>query len=604
MSTLLNIFEDKTLIKEIPPLPGVYIIRTLTGEILYIGKAKNLKNRIKSYLLPGHALDIFKSSMVKEAHSVEIMVVSSELEALLLESNLIKEHRPPYNVVLKDDKSYPYLRISLTEKFPRLFIARRIKQKGDFYFGPITPVESLRALIRLLKNSYKIAQKNDRECQGAKSPCIYYQMGKCSAPCVGYISREEYMKMIEEIKALLSNPKPIKKRLEKELERCIETEEFEKCIEIREKLKAIELLEKGQNVSELSSNFCDVIVFKSEEGLTCAYIINIRFSNIVGNRNFFFYESTFGEESKESFIVQYYSSGEVIPDEIIVDGIDNTELIRRAIESMGKKVKISKPKRGKLKSIVDLAAKNASIALNMHISTLKSNLDMLHRLKESLNLERVPYIIDTVDISHTGFENVVGGVVRYTVNGFEKETYRRYSLENKYEYEAMRETLMRHKRLLLRSYKKLPDLVLVDGGMIQLKAAQEVFDRHSVLAISKEKIETVAHRSKGDVKDRIYFIDGEIELDKELLMFLQKLRDEAHRFAVSYHRKKRQEYVIASVLDRIEFLGPVRKKLLLEYFGSIEAIKKASVEEIASIKGIPRKVAEAIKEKLNDNWHK
>ncbi len=598
MGTTLNIFENRDLINNIPTQPGVYIIRTSSGEILYVGKAKNLKNRIKSYLAPSHNLDIFKASMVREAHSVEIMVVSSELEALLLESNLIKEHRPPYNVVLKDDKSYPYLRISLTEKFPRLSIARRIKQKGDFYFGPITPVEALRNLIKLLKSSYKIAQKNDKQCQGASSPCIYYQMGKCSAPCVGYITQKEYMKMINEIKSLLSNPRPLKKKLQNRLQECIDSENFEEAIQIRDKLKAIELLEKGQSVSEISSNFCDVVVFEEKEAVVCAYIVNIRFSNIVGNRSYFFYQSAFDSETKESFILQYYSSGEVIPDEIVVDEIENAELVKEAIETLGKKVKIVSPKRGKLRSLVEIAKKNATLALKMHTSTLKNNLNMLSMLKETLSLDRMPYIIDTVDISHTGFENVVSGVVRYTVNGFEKDSYRRYSLESKYEADAMKETLMRHKRLLLRSYKKLPDLILVDGGIVQLKVAQEIFGEGKALAISKEKTDKTTKRSKGDVADKVYFKGEEIEIDEELLKFLQKLRDEAHRFAVTYHRKKRQKYVISSVLDRVEFLGSKRKKLLLEHFGSIEALKKASVDEIASLKGIPRKVAEALKEKL------
>ncbi len=269
MRNEFDIFQDKKLISEIPKEPGVYIIRSTENEILYIGKAKDLQKRIKTYLSPDK-LDIFKSSMVKEAKSVEIIVVSSELEALLLESNLIKEHRPPYNVVLRDDKSYPYLRISLSEKYPRLSIARRIRNKKDFYFGPVTPADKLKKLIKILKSSYKIAQKNDKSCQGASSACIYYQMNLCKAPCVGYISKEEYDKMINEIKSILSNPRPLKKRLKDELETCIKSENFEKAIEIRDKLKAIEILEDKQTVSEINEDFLDVFVLSKEQS-SCAH---------------------------------------------------------------------------------------------------------------------------------------------------------------------------------------------------------------------------------------------------------------------------------------------------------------------------------------------
>ncbi len=373
MATLLELFDNKELISTIPSQPGVYIIRSSQGEILYVGKAKNLKNRLRSYLKPA-GLDIFKLSMLQEAKSVEIIVVESELEALLLESNLIKEHRPPYNVVLKDDKSYPYLRITLSEKFPRVMIARRIKNSRDFYFGPFTPVESLKQLIKLIKGTYPIAQKNDKSCQGAKSACIYYQMGKCSAPCVGYIQKEQYMEMIDEIKSLLSNPRPLKAKLSKQLMECIESENFEEAIKIRDKLKAIELLEKGQSVSEIASDFSDVIAFARKDIVACVYIVNIRFSNIVGNRSFFFYDSAMDSESIESFILQYYSSGQVIPDEIITEGLPDKKALQGALESLGKRVKITQPERGKKLKLLELARKNAQTALDVHTQNIKTTL--------------------------------------------------------------------------------------------------------------------------------------------------------------------------------------------------------------------------------------
>jgi len=598
MRNEFDIFLDKNLIRSIPKEPGVYIIRSYENEILYIGKAKDLRKRIKTYLSPDK-LDIFKSSMVKEAKSVEVVVVSSELEALLLESNLIKEHRPPYNVVLRDDKSYPYLRISLSEKYPRLSIARRIKNKNDFYFGPITPVDKLKKLIKILKSSYKIAQKNDKSCQGASSACIYYQMNLCKAPCVGYITKEEYDKMIHEIKSILSNPRPFKKQLKEELEACVKNENFEKAIEIRDKLKAIEILEDRQTVSEINDDFLDVFVFEQKEIVVCAYIINIRFSNMVGNRSYFFYDSRFDNDAKESFLVQYYSSGQVIPDRILTDSIKNAQTVSKAIEKFGKKPIIITPKRGKKKALLDLAKKNAEILLKTHTKNIESNMKLFDKIKETFSLKKIPYIIDIADISHTGFENVVGGIVRYSINGFEKDMYRRFSLKKKFESEATEEMLKRHKQLLLRSYKKLPDIILVDGGVIQTESASRVFDKNTVIGIAKEKENGKTKRDLGDVKDKIVF-KGQIKnVDKDILMLFQKLRDEAHRFAISYHRTKREKSITSSILDRVEFIGIQRKKALFAKFGSIENIKKASVEELVEVKGITPKIAQAIKEKLD-----
>ncbi len=600
MKNELDIFSNKSLINDIPKEPGAYIIRSNEGEILYVGKAKNLRKRVKTYLSQ-NKLDVFKSSMVKEAKSIETIVTSSELEALLLESNLIKEYRPPYNVILRDDKSYPYLRISLSEKFPRLFIARRIKNKKDFYFGPVTPVDKLRKLIKLLKSSYKIAQKNDKSCQGADSACIYYQMGTCSAPCVGYISQKEYMKMIDEIKNILSNPRQLKRRLKNQLSSYINSENFEKAIEIRDKLKAIEILENRQTVSEINEDFLDVLVFEERDMVVCAYILNIRFSNIVGNRSFFFYDNRFNNETKESFIVQYYTSGQVIPDVILTDTIKNADIVAQAIGKYGKKPIIYAPKRGRKKALVELASKNASIILKTHTKNLQHNMETLEKIRNLFFLKKIPFTIDVADISHTNFQNVVGGVIRYSINGFEKDMYRRYSLKKRFESEAMEEMLTRHKQLLLKSYKKLPDIVLVDGGIIQMRAAERVFDKDKIIGIAKEKENGIAKRDMGDVEDKIYFMNKAKSVDRDILMFFQKLRDEAHRFAVSYHRAKREKAVLSSIIDRVEFIGLKRKKALFDKFKTLESIKNASLEELTQIRGITPKIAEAIREKLNGN---
>ncbi len=600
MRQKFEIFKDRELLKEIPKQIGVYIIYSKDDEVLYVGKAKSLRDRLRSYVY-GRELDFFKQSLVREAFGVEVIAVENELEALLLESNLIKQYRPPYNVVLRDDKSYPYLRISYSEKFPRLSIARRVKQKGDFYFGPITPVDRLKNLLKLLKSTFKIAQKNDSQCQGSKSACIYYQMGKCLAPCIGNVSRDEYLKVIDEIRSILTNPKRIKKQLERELKELSEKLEFEKAIKVRDRLKAIELLENSQSVSEVNEEFSDVIAVESEKNLCCVYLMSVRFSNIVGSRSFFFYDTTSKDELLESFFIQYYlSMNQVIPDVIITEPLSSMSTLKQAL-SLTKSVQIVVPRRGKRKRLLELAKKNAKLNLSLHLSRFQGDIEIFEKLRELTSLNKLPITIDVADVSHIGFESIVGGVVRYTLGGFDKSMYRRFNLEHKYEFDAMKEMLSRHKRLLLNSSNRVADIVVVDGGLIQVKAAKEVFGQdQAVLGISKEKTDKRAVRSKGDVEDKIYNETGEISVDRDVLQFLQRLRDEAHRFAIEFHRKKRKEYVLSSALDRVEFIGPKRKKALFEKFGTLDNIKKASIEEIASVKGISLKIASIIKERINE----
>ena len=600
MNQKFEIFENPELLKEIPKATGVYIIRSRDDEILYVGKAKSLRDRLRSYVAKS-GIDFFKQSLVREASSIEIIVVENELEALLLESNLIKQYRPPYNVVLRDDKSYPYLRISYTEKFPRLSIARRVKNKGDFYFGPITPVDRLRDLINLLKSTYKIAQKNDKQCQGSKNACIYFQMNRCLAPCIGNITREEYSKIIDEIKSILTNPKKIKKQLEKELKKLVDRLEFEKAIKVRDKLKAIELLENKQVVTDVAEDFTDVIAFATHDNITCAYIMSIRFSNVVGNRSFYFHESDIDSDFVENFLFQYYiQMNQVIPDVVITEGLNSVKTIKEAL-STSKSVEVVIPKRGKRKKLLELAKKNAKINLETHLDRFKKDIEILKKLKDSLNLKKVPLTIDTVDISHLGFENVVGGVVRYTLGGFDKQLYRRYNLTSKYEFNAMKEILSRHKKLLLNGSNRIADLIVVDGGPIQIKAAEEVFgENYDIVGIAKEKRKSRVIRSKGEVEDKIYVGNEPVDVDREVLEFVQKLRDEAHRFSIEFHRKKRKDYVLSSALDRIEFIGQKRKKALFEKFGSIENLKNATLDEIASIRGISKKIASIIKERLQE----
>lgn len=594
----INLSSDNFSVSSIPEEPGVYIIRSKYDEILYVGKAKILKNRVKSYLNRNN-LGFFKRSMMREAKSFEFIITKSELEALLLESNLIKEHRPPYNIILRDDKSYPYLRITMHEKYPRIVMARGIKNRRDFYFGPVTPVEKLKFLIKTFKSIYKIAQKNDKSCQSYHDPCIYYQMGKCSAPCAHKISKEKYAEFIDEIRHILSNPKGLKNSMKHRLAAFSKNEQYEEAIKIRDKIQSLELLQDKQAVSEFNEDFLDAAAFEQKDNIICAYILNIRFSNMTGNRSYFFYNAVLDSDFVENFLMQYYAYGrEIIPDIILTHVLNDNKVVEEAL-SIEKNVRVNIPKRGKKKRLLNIAQKNSQIALKNHIQYIKNIIDNFKKLQNVLKLGTVPYIIDVIDISHISFQNVVAGVVRYEISGFNRDMYRRYALESKYESDAMRETASRHIELLIKTKNALPELILADGGVIQANA---VYDATGItaLGIAKEKKLGMSIRSKGEVEDSIYYQGKKIDIDEDLLQFLQKMRDEAHRFAVSYHRKKREQCVIASALDRVKFIGEKRKRALFEHFGGIENIKNASAEDLSSIKGVSRKMALSIKEKLQN----
>jgi len=588
----VEIFTDKSLLQDIPKLPGVYKIFSQQNELLYVGKAKNLRNRLASYLRKN--LDPYKQKMVQEAYGVEFIVTNTQEEALLLESNLIKDQRPPYNIVFRDDKSYPYLRITYSERFPRITYSRRIKNKNDFYFGPFPSADSLHLLIKVLKSYFKIIQKDDKNCQKTnQKPCIYYQMNKCLAPCANLISQEEYLKIIDEIKLLLSkNHNTLKHKIVEQIKQYAQNEQFEKAIELRDALSAINILKEKPIVTDTKAEILDCFAFFEKEGVTCAYILNIRLGKVIAGKSFFF-DKYFDLDSKQEFIIQYYLQGELLPQTILTDEeISMPELL------FDKKPEVQYPKRGENLKILQLAQNNAKQQLELHLSKIYANLEIFKQIKSLLNLDKIPYYFDVFDIAHISFENVVAGVVRFDIGGFNKAYYRKYKLESKFEYDSMKEAICRHINLLRNSKSILPDVVVIDGGLIQLKAALEC--QLKAIGIAKEKIDHKALRSLYDVKDSVYLPEGRVDVNKGLLNFLQKLRDEAHRFANAYHRNLRSRTTIASALDRIEFIGPQRKKKLFEKFGSIENIKKASIEELCSIKGITINIAQTIKEKLKE----
>lgn len=588
----VEIFSDKTFLREIPKIPGVYKIFSNQNELLYVGKAKNLRNRLASYLRKN--LDPYKNKMIQEAQGVEFIVTNSEEAALLLESNLIKDQRPPYNIVFRDDKSYPYLRITYSDRFPKVTYSRRIKNKNDFYFGPFPSAESLHMLIKVIRDTYKIIQKDDKNCQKInQKPCIYYQMNKCFAPCAQLMTKQEYLKLIDEIKLLLSKDHDIlKNKIIEQIKKYADSEQFEKALELKNSLEAINILKDKPIVTDTKAEILDCFAFFDKGDVTCVYVLNVRLGKVIAGRSFFFNEA-FDHESKQEFVIQYYLQGELLPKKILVN--ETLNLPNNVFE---KHIEIINPKRGENFKILEMAKNNAKEQLELHLSKIKANLEIFKNIKSLLKLDKTPYYFDVVDIAHISFEHVVAGIIRFDLSGYNKAFYRKYKLESKFEFDSMKEAICRHINLLKNSKITVPDVVIVDGGPIQLKAASAC--NIKAIAIAKEKNDQKTIRSHYDVADSIYTIEGKVVVDKKLLNFLQKLRDEAHRFTNTFHRQVRTRNTIASVLDRIEFIGPKRKKALFEKFGSIENIKNAPIEEITSINGISASTAQMIKEKLKE----
>lgn len=596
MGIKLNIFDNKTQLQNIPQKTGVYLIRNREDEIIYVGKAKNLRKRVSSYL-HSETLSPFKQAMVNEAGEIEIVVVEKEKEAYLLECSFIKEYRPPYNIVLRDDKSYPYLRLTLSQKFPSLTLARRVKKKGDLYVGPITPVKKLGGILRVLRRTFPIIQRKISFCLAREEPCIYYQMGLCSAPCCGKISEGEYGKIVEELKLLLQgNGRELVKKLKEQMKQCAENLNFEKAARLRDRINAVRLFYKGQEIVEMRNYTADVIGFAYEHDTLCANILSVRDGNITASRSFFLENVDDSFEIREDFIVQYYLKGEFLPKEIVTSKLIKREIIQELLNT-----KLVVPRRGKKVNLLRKSEKNAQTNLQIYLRKVHIEDVILEKIKEYLSLKKIPYIFDVYDVSHIGGTNVAGASVRYS-RGFVKDMYRRFSMEKGVcDLDWMCELAMRHIKNIQKEGRSMPHVILVDGGMQHADVVREVVPRCiSVAGIAKEKINDKVRRAKGDVLDRIYTKEGRIDVDDDVLRFFQKLRDEVHRFALSFHRTKRRKMVLTSLLDRVEGVAQARKRLLLRHFGSIEAIAKADCNKVAKVGKISMKQAYRLVERLRE----
>jgi len=605
----------KDLIKKKIPLvsnsPGVYRMLGKKNQVLYVGKAKNLPNRLRDYA-NGKNLPIRTNRMLALTSNLEIITTSSEAEALLLEANLIKKFKPKFNILLKDDKSFPYIFIEKDCDWPQLSKHRGAKNKKGYYFGPFASVGSANWTIKILQKVFLLRVCNDSVFKNRDRACILFQIKRCAAPCVDSISKEEYAKLVSDAVDFLSGKsKTIQKKLSYEMEKSSKTMDYEKAAIIRDRIKALTQIQSSQSISSSNLNNADVISISQEASKSCIQVFFYRSKQNWGNQSFFpkHDEDHTTAEVLTSFITQFYENKNA-PAEILVNKkINDLNLIKKALEKKEKKlISIKIATKGNALKISKMAEKNAKEALTRRIFESETNTKLLDQVAKKFKLNISPRIIEVYDNSHIQGAHAVGALISFGTEGFVKKRYRKFNIKNTNlnsgdDYGMLKEVLERRFAKIIQNKKQtdviMPDLVIVDGGKGQYSISRKILDDYGLHDIPIIAIAKGANRNQGD--ETFIHKTNSIKLDKRepLLFFLQRLRDEAHRFAISNHRIKRKKSLSKSLLDEINGIGRTRKRALLNYFGSARAIESASFEDLKNVDGIETSVAK----KIHDFFH-
>ena len=612
----------ETILSSLPETPGCYLMKDESGKIIYVGKAINLKNRVRSYFQKSNDHSYKTRRMVENIRDIEWIVVASELEALILEMNLIKEHRPFYNVRLKDDKRYPYIKIHWQDDFPKISVTRNMVQDGSRYYGPYTSVWAVHQTLDILRKIFPYLTCA-REITGKDPrPCLYFDIHLCSGPCIGAISKADYRQMIEDLaKFLEGKTDPVLKRLQVEMARASNQLNYEKAAVVRDQIQAVERVVERQKIISNERKDSDVIAMARNNGEACVQIFFIRSGKLIG-REYFILEGTEDEanaEILEEFIKQFYSQAAYIPNKVMLpQEVEEAMIINEWLNTRrgGEKVQISVPKRGQSKELVKMAAENAAETLRSLEIRWKADKDRqrdaLGEIQVALGMSEPPNRIECYDISNTQGTASVGSMVVFEQGIPNKKLYRRFNIRTVTgpdDFASMREVLTRrfsnyfseNEAKDTPGYKPdlafsiLPDLLIVNGGKGQLRQAMDVLqdisltDQFTIVGLAKQEEELfLPHRSESvrlDDHSQGYYL-------------VQRIRDEAHRFAITAHRNRRGKIGLTSRLDTIPGIGPARRKELISKFGSIQGILDAAPEEIAKIKGISIEKANAIKAEL------
>ena len=603
----------KKVIKEkiplIPKNPGIYRMISVSGEILYIGKAKNIPNRLKSYVSDTN-LPIRTERMLSLTHNLEVTTTNNESEALLLEANLIKKHKPRFNILLRDDKSFPYIYIGHNDKWPQLTKLRGKKSREGYYFGPFASIGSANWTIKILQKIFQIRVCNDNVFKNRERPCILYQIKRCSGPCVGHIEEPQYKKTVSDaIDFISGKSRRIQKSLSKDMELASKELDFEKAAIARDRIKALTQIQTSQKINQTNLNEADVISIYKESGKTCIQVFFFRSKQNWGNQAFYPKHDTDDnvKEIMTSFLTQFYEN-KVVPSMIITNTeVQDLKLLENAFSQKEKRdVLIKKAKSKDEVNISKLAEKNAKQALTQKLYQTESNNNLIENLANKFDLNNNINLIEVYDNSHNQGSDSIGALICFGNEGFIKKRYRKFNIKNEKvkndDYGMMKEVLFRRFSKAIKEKSgslSLPELILIDGGKGQYSVSREVLNElglHDlpILAVAKGK-----NRNAGE--EKIYHENKEYILKKNdpLLFFIQRLRDEAHRFAISTHRAKRKRGLSKSLLDQIDGIGKQRKRSLLNHFGSARSVESASLEDLKSVEGIE----ESIAKKIYDYFH-
>ena len=577
-------------LKKLPSKPGVYIMRDKNDNIIYVGKAISLKNRVRQYFRI--------EKMVSLIDHFEYIVVDNEAEALILECNLIKKNRPKFNVLLKDDKTYPYIKIDLKSEFPGVYITRRVINDGSKYFGPYANPGSAKEMLDFIRQKYKIHQ-----CRNLKQrtrPCLNYHIKRCLAPCMGYVKRDEYLKQINEIIDLLEGrTDKILKDLEIQMNKASEELKFEEAAEIRDRIQAIERVSTKQKVSNISENSIDVIGIAKSELQVCIEIFFVRGSKMIG-REHYFYNDLKDMEDKEilsGFIKQYYLDNPNIPSKIMIrEEIDDKETIEQWLSTnLGKKVEIKSPKRGEKLRFVEMAEMNSKVTLE---NKEKDKSEILIELKNVLGMEKLPRKIETYDISNISGEYMVAAMCVMQDGVIKKNLSRRFKIKTVYSQDdpkCMEEVITRRLKHSIDNpnggFGKLPDAIFADGGITQIRATKKAIEKYKLNIPVYGMVKNDKHQTRALMDEN----RNELEISENLMNLITRFQYTVHDTAITYHRKIRDKQITKSELDEVKGIGKAKKQALLKEFGSVEKIKKATIEELMKINGITKTIAEQLK---------
>lgn len=591
---MFNIEEE---LKKLPNKPGVYVMRDKNDNIIYVGKAISLRNRVRQYFRKKDRTARIEK-MISLIDHFEYIVVDNEAEALILECNLIKKNRPKFNVLLKDDKTYPYIKIDLKSDYPGVFITRRLINDGSKYFGPYANPGAAREMVDFIKQRYKI-----RQCRTLKErtrPCLNYHINRCLAPCMGYVTKEEYRKQIDEIIDLLDGKtEKILKELKIQMQQASKKLDFEQAAYIRDRIQAIERVSEKQKVSNISENNIDVIGIAKSELEICIEIFFVRGSKMIGREHYFYTDLRDMEDSEilSGFIKQYYLDNPNIPNKIMIrEELEEKEALEQWLSTMlGKKVEIKSPKKGEKLRFVEMAENNAKVTLE---NKEKDKSEILLELKEVLKMDRLPRKIETYDISNISGEYMVAAMCVLQDGVIKKNLSRRFRIKTVFGQDdprCMEEVITRRLKHSIDNpnggFGKLPDAIFADGGITQIRATKNAIKKYNLDIPIYGMVKNDKHQTRALMDEN----RNELKISENLMNLITRFQDTVHDTAITYHRKLRDKEITKSELDEIKGIGKVKKQALLKHFGSVEKIKEANIEELMKVKGITKELAKKIK---------